>query len=70
MDADTFQSLSAAEVAATVRAAGTKVCVYSESTARGALVPARALAEAGEDPTSRYLNVAGQRHIELYRMLI
>jgi len=68
LDADTFQSLSAAEVAAMVRAAGTKVCVFPiNGTRRWFLL--EHLPKAGEDPMSRYLNVVGQRHIELYQML-
>lgn len=68
MDFETFQSLSAAEAAAVVRAAGSKVCVFPINGTRRWFMLEHPPKE-GEDPTSRYLDVAARRHIELYRLL-
>jgi len=68
LDIETFQRLSAQEVAAIVRAAGPKVCVFPINGTRRWFMLEHPPKE-GEDPISRYLDMAGQRHVELYRLL-
>ncbi len=68
MDIETFQNLPTAEVARLVRAAGPKVCVFPINGTRRWFVLEYAL-QPGEDPWTAYLDVAGRRHVELYRLL-
>jgi tuberculosinol/isotuberculosinol synthase len=68
VDAATFHQLSVADVAGLVRAAGPKVCVFPINGTRRWFLLEHSLDEA-DGPLSAYLDVAGLRHIELYRLL-
>ncbi len=68
MDLKTFQNLSTVAVARLVRKAGPQVCVFPiNGTRRWFLLEHPS--EIGSDYLDTYLRVAGQRHIELYRLL-
>ena len=68
MDIETFQNLPTTEVARLVHAAGPKVCVFPINGTRRWFVLEYAL-QPGEDPWTAYLDIAGRRHVELYRLL-
>lgn len=68
MDIETFQALSKAEIAAMVRAVRSRVCVFPINGTRRWFMLEHPPKE-GEDPIRRYLDVAGRRHIDLYRLL-
>ncbi len=67
VDAATFRQLPAPEVARLVRATGSKVCVFPiNGTRRWFLLEHPPQGNA--DPVAAYLDVAGRRHVELYRL--
>lgn len=68
MDIETFLALSTAQVAAVMRAAGSKICVFPINGTRRWFMLEHPPKE-GEDPVCCYLDVAGRRHIELYQLL-
>ena len=67
MDLQTFLALPTKEVAAIVRASGSKVCVFPINGTRRWF-----LLEHGdkewEDPIAAYMDITGKRHIELYKL--
>jgi tuberculosinol/isotuberculosinol synthase len=65
---ETFRNLPTAEVARLVREAGPKVCVFPINGTRRWFMLEHPLVQT-EDSAAAYLDVAGQRHIELYRLL-
>jgi adenosine tuberculosinyltransferase len=67
VDIQTFQHLSSAQVAALVRGAGTKVCVFPINGTRRWFILEHPR-EAADDFVNGYLHIGGQRHIELYRL--
>ncbi len=68
MDIETFQRLPTAQVAQLVRQAGPKVCVFPiNGTRRWFLLECSHLYK--NDLAQSYLDLTGQRHIELYRLL-
>lgn len=68
MDAETFRGLPAEEVARLVRAAGPKVCAFPiNGTRRWFMLEYPAVQEDGLG--AKFMEVAGQRYIELYRLL-
>jgi tuberculosinol/isotuberculosinol synthase len=67
MDFETFQDLPTPEVARLVREAGPRVCVFPiNGTRRWFMLEHPAQANTGDMGT--YVNVSGQRHIELYEL--
>ena len=68
MDLETFQSLSVSEVAAQVRLAGPKVCVFPINGTRRWFMIEHTVPE-GADWSAIYCDVAAQRHLDLYRLL-
>jgi tuberculosinol/isotuberculosinol synthase len=68
MDLETFQSLSTAEVARLVRAAGPKVCVFPTNGSRRWFM-LQHLPQRKEGFALAYLDTVIQRHIELYGLL-
>jgi len=67
MDWPTFRDLPTAEVARLVRQHGPKVCVFPiNGTRRWFMIEHPA--EAAQDFMSAYFRIAGQRHVELYRL--
>jgi tuberculosinol/isotuberculosinol synthase len=68
VDAETFQNLETGQIAQLVRQAGPKVCVFPINGTRRWFLLEHPL-DPGEDFVSFYLDVAGRRHIELYRLL-
>jgi tuberculosinol/isotuberculosinol synthase len=68
LDLDEFRRLPTEEIARLVRAAGPQVCVFPINGTRRWFILEHG-AKTGEDPLVTYLEVAGRRHIELYRML-
>lgn len=68
MDAETFLSLPTPEVARLVRAAGPKVCVFPiNGTRRWFMLEYPE--QAATDFMEAYLQIAGRRHVELYKLL-
>lgn len=68
MDIKTFLGLPDDEFAQHVRQKGARVCVFPiNGTRRWFLLEHGE--EAGEDPISTYMDVAGRRNIELFRMI-
>jgi tuberculosinol/isotuberculosinol synthase len=68
MDADTFQNLPTTEVAKLVRAAGPKVCVFPINGTRRWFVLEHP-PQPEQDAVLAYLDIAGKRHVELYKLL-
>ncbi len=68
MELETFQSLPVEEVARLVREAGPKACVFPTNGTRRWFMLEHSPAPM-EDFVQAYLDVAGRRHIELYRLL-
>jgi len=67
MDLDRFLALTPSEVARLVRADGPKTCVFPiNGTRRWFLLEHPLL--PGQDVMTTYLDVAGKRHVELYRL--
>jgi tuberculosinol/isotuberculosinol synthase len=67
IDLEEFQNLPTEDVARLVREAGPKVCVFPiNGTRRWFML--EYLDRVGEDFAETYLRIAGQRHIELYRL--
>jgi tuberculosinol/isotuberculosinol synthase len=70
VNAATFRTLPLTEVARLVREAGPKVAVFPINGTRRWFVLEHPLQpDAQDDPIATYLDVAGRRHIELYRLL-
>jgi tuberculosinol/isotuberculosinol synthase len=70
MDALTFQNLNPEQVAQLVRQTGPKVCVFPiNGTRRWFMLEHAPLLDAADDFVRAYLDLAGQRHVELYRLL-
>lgn len=70
MDLETFLELTIEEVAGLVRASGRKVCVFPiNGTRRWFLLEHASDNEVDANLNQKYVSVAGQRHIELYRMI-
>ena len=67
MERETFLNLPTEEIAHLVRAAGPKVCVFPINGTRRWFVLEHPDLAAG-DFTETYLRVAGERHIELYKL--
>jgi tuberculosinol/isotuberculosinol synthase len=65
---ETFRNLPTTEVARLVREAGPKVCVFPINGTRRWFMLEHPLVQT-EDSAAAYLDVAGRRHIELYRLL-
>jgi tuberculosinol/isotuberculosinol synthase len=68
LDLNTFVQLPESEVARIVRSAGAKVCVFPINGTRRWFYLEHA-AKITSDPITAYLDIAGRRHIALYRML-
>jgi tuberculosinol/isotuberculosinol synthase len=70
LDAKTFRHLETTEVARMVRAAGPKVCVFPiNGTRRWFMLEHAAELDREQDSVAAYLDIAGKRHVELYRLL-
>ncbi len=69
MDLDTFLDLPAGEVAAVVRRAGPKVCVFPINGTRRWYMLEYPVEQPGPDLLWNYLSAIEQRHIELYRLI-
>ena len=70
MDLDEFRSLPLTEAARLVRQAGPKVCVFPiNGTRRWFTLEHAQAADGADDPIAVYLDVAGRRHIELYKLI-
>jgi tuberculosinol/isotuberculosinol synthase len=67
MDLDRFQALTSPEIAQMVRADGPKTCVFPINGTRRWFFLEHPL-QPGEDAMAAYLDVAGKRHVELYRL--
>jgi adenosine tuberculosinyltransferase len=70
MKAERFKKLSAREIAHLVNKAGTKVCTFPiNGTRRWFMLEHTPETSDEAEIAARYLDAAGRRHIELYRML-
>jgi tuberculosinol/isotuberculosinol synthase len=70
MDARTFQNLETKQLARLVHEAGPKVCVFPiNGTRRWFMLEHASLLETADDFVATYLDLAGKRHVELYRLL-
>ncbi|NLF10507.1 MAG: hypothetical protein GX597_01830 [Anaerolineaceae bacterium] len=70
MTLEAFQALPVEQVARLARAAGPRVCVFPINGTRRWFMLEHSTALAGaKDPVATYLEITGQRHIELYRLL-
>ena len=67
MDLETFQNLSAPEIAEVVRSSGPKVCVFPINGTRRWFMLEHTVPE-GADWATIYCDVAAERHIDLYRL--
>jgi adenosine tuberculosinyltransferase len=67
MDWSTFAQLPAAEIAQLIRAQGGKVCVFPINGTRRWFT-LEYPEEAARNFTAAYLDIAGRRHVELYRL--
>lgn len=69
MERDTFLSLPAGEVAALVRNAGPKVCVFPINGTRRWFMLEHPPTDSDADWLASYLSIIETRHIELYRLI-
>lgn len=68
MELDVYRTLSVEEIAQLVRAAGPKVCVFPINGTRRWFMLEH-MPQQAHDHVPVYLDIAGRRHVELYRLL-